>query len=278
MPLIDLILNLAALLLWLNWRAIDFETIRSPRVSIVSNLKKLNRSPSRWIFFIILVSLLILRAVIYWQLGSSLDWVAAIPLGPTTLHFRSDYFSRILLFSFLSFGIILGIFYLGLLLLSIVNAAVSDADPMQKLVRLHLGWLERLPVILKLFVPILIPTVLWIVLSPVFLKVKIIPQPKDFPHILEQGLVIGINAYLVWKYYLIALLVLYTLNNYIYFGTAPVWGYISQTGRKLLVPLHWLPLRIGRLDFTPALAIAAIFFVAKYAELGLVKLYGKLTV
>ena len=113
MSLIDLILNLAALLLWLNWRAIDFATISSPRVSIVSNLKRLNRSPSRWIFFVILLAVLLGRAVIYRQLGAALDWVAAIPLGPTTLHFRSDNWGRILLFSFLSFGVVLGIFYMG---------------------------------------------------------------------------------------------------------------------------------------------------------------------
>src|SRR5438874_4262659 len=99
MSLIDLILNLAGLLLWLNWRAIDFGAISSPRVSIVSNLKKLNRSPSRWIFFFILIAVLLIRAVIYWQLGSALNWVATIPLGPITLAFRSDYFWRIFAYS-----------------------------------------------------------------------------------------------------------------------------------------------------------------------------------
>ncbi|MDB6025354.1 MAG: hypothetical protein JWM68_1577 [Verrucomicrobiales bacterium] len=279
MPLIDLILNLAALLLWLNWRAIDFAAISSPRVSIVSNLKKLNRSPSRWIFFVILLAVLLGRAVIYRQLGPALDWVAAIPLGPTTLHFRSDYFGRIFLFSFLSFGVVLGIFYLGLLFFSIVNTRISDADPLQKLIRLHMGWLERLPLFIKLFLPLLVPLCLWICVRPLLIYLNLVPETSSFRHAVEQGVVIGLNAYFIWKYYILAVLVLHVLNSYIYFGAAPVWTYIAQTGRQVMLPLSRLPLLAGR--FGPLVellciifAMALIFFGAKYAQWKLGVLYS----
>lgn len=276
MSLIDLILNLAALLLWLNWRAIEFDTIRSPRVSIVSNLKRLNRAPSRWIFLGILLALLFGRAFIYRQLGPALDWVAAIPLGPTTLHFRSDYLARILAYSFLSFGVVLAVFYLGLLFFSMVNGSVSDADPLQKMIRLHLGWIERLPLPGKLLLPAVIGVLVWISLRPLVLYLNLIP-PTPFRHTLEQGAVIGLNSYFIWKYYIIGLLFLYVLNSYIYFGAAPLWGYVAQTGKRLMSPLNWLPLQIGRFDFNPILAILIIFLGAKYTEIGLGMLYRRLS-
>jgi hypothetical protein len=275
MSLIDLILNLAALLLWLNWRAIDFGAISSPRVSIVSNLKKLNRSPSRWIFLGILIALLVVRAIIYWQLGSALNWIATIPLGPVTLSFRSDYWWRIFTYSFLSFGLVLGIFYLGLLFFSIVNTRISDADPLQKLVRLHVGWLEHLPWFVRLLLPFAITLTAWVCLRPLFLGLNLIPQTSTFRQTIEQGAIIGLNAYFVWKFYLLALLFLYVLNSYIYFGRAPIWNYIAQTGRRLMAPLQWL--RIGRLDFAPLLAMAVVFFGARFAEWGLGILFRKLT-
>ncbi len=271
MPLIDIILNFAALLLWLNWRAIDFGAISSPRVSIVSNLKKLNRSPSRWIFLGILVALLLARSVIYWQLGSALNWVATIPLGPITLPFRSDHWWRIFTYSFLSFGVLVGFFYLGLLLLSIVNSRVSDAEPMQKLVRLHMGWMERLPLFLRLLLPLATAVAGWICLRPLLMGLGLTPVGVPFRQTIEQGFIIALNVYFVWGYYILVLLGLYVLNSYIYFGAAPLWNYISQTGRRLLTPLQWLPLKIGRFDFAPIVIMVCLFFTVKGANWGLQK-------
>ena len=270
MSLIDLILNLAAILLWLNWRAIEFGAISSPRVSIVSNLKKLNRSPSRWIFFGILIALLVVRAVIYWQLGSALNWVATIPLGPVSLSFRSDYWWRIFTYSFLSFGIMLGFFYLGVLLLSVINSRISDADPMQKLVRLHMGWLEQMPLVIRILSPLVITVAAWTGLRPLLIYLGLTPI-VPLSQTLEQGTIIALNAYFVWGYYIFVILGLHILNSYIYFGTAPLWNYISQTGRRLLFPLEWLPLKIGRLDFTPLIVMICLFLAMKGANWGLQK-------
>ena len=62
-----------------------------------------------------------------------------------------------------------------------------------------------------------------------------------FRHTVEQGVVIGLNAYFIWKYYILAVLFLHVLNSFIYFGAAPIWGYIAQTGRWLMLPLSRLP-------------------------------------
>ena len=138
--LVDFILNLVAVLLWLNWRAVRLTAATQPSVlSLASALKRAEpRRPNRWLYFGALILLLVLRSLFYWQVGSSISWTPAVHLGAISLHFRSDYFGRMLLFSAFSFALALGIFYLWLLLLVMVNRNVPNADPVQRIVRLHL--------------------------------------------------------------------------------------------------------------------------------------------
>jgi uncharacterized protein YggT (Ycf19 family) len=44
-------------------------------------------------------------------------------------------------------------------------------------------------------------------------------------------------------------------------GRNPLWDFIGATARNLLVPLRWLPLRIGRLDFAPLGGVVLILFL-----------------
>ncbi|MEI9865689.1 MAG: hypothetical protein WDN00_14285 [Limisphaerales bacterium] len=117
MSSVDFILNLAGLLLWVNWRSLPFDPIhkRTP-ATLVGTLRR--AAPShfrRWHLLAILVALLVLRALIYWWIGPAFKqvWVGKLDFGVTILPFRSDWFLRILAFSFFSFGKMLGIFYCG---------------------------------------------------------------------------------------------------------------------------------------------------------------------
>src|SRR3954470_23795001 len=105
MPLIDFILNIAGLLLWLNWLSINFDPLnRATAASLIGTLKKADASgPKRWKFLAGLVSLLLLRALIYWQVGAAVNWTPSLQLGFVDLSFRSDYLGRMLLFSLFSF-------------------------------------------------------------------------------------------------------------------------------------------------------------------------------
>src|SRR6267143_2170071 len=145
MGFIDFILNVAALLLWLNRGAAGkTTTLTLPAMSLLSTLRKPEPSRiRRWVFLGSLLALLGLRALFYWQIGTAADWTPRLNLGAVVLHFRSDYAGRVLWFSLLSFGRLLAIFYLWLLLLSVVNQSISERDPFQKLVRLQLGRLEH---------------------------------------------------------------------------------------------------------------------------------------
>src|SRR5439155_6336333 len=128
MALIDLILNLAGLLLWVNWRSLNFDPlIKSAAASLAGTLKRAEPRRSRgWHFLFALAVLLFLRAVIYWQIGAAVNWTPKLQLGAITISFRSDFLARTLLFSIFSFALTLFVFYLWLLLLSIVNGRGGD--------------------------------------------------------------------------------------------------------------------------------------------------------
>lgn len=276
MSLIDFILNVAGLLLWLNWRAISWRALPSAGPSLAGTIKPAGPPRPRWFYLLGIVALVFLRALFYWEAGPQWRWVPEIPLGPVVLSFRSDLFPRMLLFSCLSFGAALGIFYACLLLLSWINTPVSDADPGQRLVRLHLGWVDHCPNAVKLFLPLLVVVVLWCGLYPLLNALSMVPKPFSPVHLVAQGAVAGLAAYLVLKFLLVGVLALYLVNSYVFLGDFPFWNFVNNTAHGLLRPLRPLPLRIGRVDLAPALAIALIVVGTEFARRGLGRLYLEL--
>jgi uncharacterized protein YggT (Ycf19 family) len=289
---IDFILNLAALLLWLNWRSIHFDPLgkRTPATLIGTLRRAEPQRLHRWHSLAVLAGLLLLRAGIYWQIGSAANWAGKLDLGVTALSFSSNLsgpmpsFLRMLLFSTFSFGLMLGMFYLWLLLLSIL--AGPEPLPFHRLVRLPLGNLDRWPRGAKFLLPFIVTTIFWWLASWLLAWLLVIPQPVSPAHRIEESLVIGLGSYLTWKYLAGALLALHLLNSYIYFGKHPFWAYVNAAAQALLSPLRRFPLRLDKVDFAPIVGIALVFLLAALAENGLqlpwfkipglVDLYGKL--
>jgi len=100
MTFIDAILNFAGLLLWVSWRSLSFDPlVKQKPPALVSTVKRTeSRFLSRWHFLAALVALLALRGLVYWQIGSAVDWVPSLKLGAISISFRSDVPGRILLF------------------------------------------------------------------------------------------------------------------------------------------------------------------------------------
>jgi uncharacterized protein YggT (Ycf19 family) len=278
MALIDLILDLAGLLLWLNWRSSSFDPLtRTTPTTLIGTLRRAEPSKSRgWYFLAAVIALLFLRSLLYWQIGPTVDWMPTLKLGAISISFRSDFFSRAILFSLLSFSATLVIFYLWLLFFSVVNGRTDEADPLQKLVRLHLGWVERWPRLLKLLLPLLFITLLWYAFNPLLVRWEIIPAVKSALHRLEQAGAIALGVYLAWKYLIAGLLVLYLLSSYVYLGNHVFWNFLTITGRNMLKPFRVLPLQIGKIDLAPLLAIALVLAASRFAERGLTDLYRRL--
>ncbi|MBI3852919.1 MAG: YggT family protein [Verrucomicrobia bacterium] len=278
MGLIDFILNLAGLLLWFNWRSRRFDPIaKSAPLTLVGMLKKTSsaRLP-QWKYPLALLSLLAVRALFYWQIGAAVNWTPSLQLGAIALAFRSDFPGHMFLFSLLSFVVALAVFFLWLILLAVVNRGIPR-DPLQKLARLHLGFLDRCPWQLKLLLPLLTGALFWIVCSRGFAWLGLIPASPTLVELLEQAALIGLATYLVWKYLLVGLLLLHLLNSYVYLGEHPFWNFVNATANNLLAPLRRLPLRWGKVDFSPVVGAALVFFVAHLAEYGL-DLFGGLRI
>ena len=278
MGYVDFILNLAGVLLWIKWRSLPFDPIhkRTP-ATLVGTLRR--AAPShfrRWHLLAGIVVLLVLRAVFYRQIGPAAHWTGRLDWGVITLSFRSDLFGRMLLFSVFSFGLALGIFYLWLLLLSILAGQTAAEHPVHRLVRMQLGGIDGWPRWVKITLPFTATALFWWLASWLLARQEIIPKPVSAAHRIEESLVIGLGSYLAWKFVAAALLVLHLLNTYIYFGKHPFWSYLNATTLTLLSPLRKIPLRAGRLDFAPVMGIALVFFAAELAERGLVWLYARL--
>jgi uncharacterized protein YggT (Ycf19 family) len=277
MSLIDFILNVAGLLLWLNWRAIPLTVQAPPGASLASTLRRAGPPRPRIYYLAGLIALLAGRALVYWQLGGQARWDARIPLGPTTVWFRSDLLGRMALFSLCSFGVALGIFYLCLLLLSWINGPVADTEPGQRLVRAQLGRLDRWPGAFKLLLPLLFTAAAWCLLHPCLARLGVVPpNPHSEWRVLAQGVIIGLAVYLSLKYFLVAILALHLFSSYVYLGEAPFWNFVNTTAHGLLRPLQCFPLRAGKLDFAPVLAMLLVLFVAPFCQGGLTDLYKSL--
>ena len=137
MSWVDFILNIAGLLLWLNWRAGKGDPLgkRTPATLIGTLRSAAPQRTGRWDLPVVLGALIFLRAVLYWLLGPALRWAGILNLGVISLSFRSDLFGRILLFSLLSFLLTLGIFYSWLVLFSLLKGP----KPIHDFVRMQLG-------------------------------------------------------------------------------------------------------------------------------------------
>ncbi len=273
MAIIDFILNLAGLLLWLNWRSIRFDplTRRTPATLMGTLRPAAPKKIRRWHLLLLIAGLLFLRAVIYYWIGSAVNWTGQLDFGVVVLSCRSDWFLRILGFSFFSFGLTLVIFYLCLLPLSLL----AGPDPIHRLVKIPLGRVDDWPRWAKLILPFVAGALCWWLASWAFNGLQILPA-ESLAARFEQSLLIGLGSYLVWKFPLGAILMLHLLNSYIYFGKHPSWKYINATAQTLLLPLQKIPLRIGKVDFAPLIGLVVVFSMAEGLGHGLWWLYTKL--
>jgi hypothetical protein len=278
MTLIDQILNAAGLLLWLNWRSIRvISPTHTHPLSLLSALKRTEpHRVIRGLYLIGLILLLAVRSIFYWDVGSAVGWTPLIELGPVALPFRSDYLSRMGLFSVLSFGTWLGTFYSWLLIISVINRKLPDTDPMQKLVRIHLGLLEKLPALLKFFLPWIIVFLLWAGSYDSLTKMGLTPPISSAAHLLEEAVVLGLSGFLAWRFLILGLLLLHVVNSYVYLGDFPWLQFVSTTTKNLLHGLDWLPHRFGKVDVLPILAIAAVAGLDRLAAHGLPRLLERL--
>ena len=268
MAWLNLIPDLAALALWLNWLQLRSNPpVKTGPASLAGTLKRAEVArPKRWKFPVMLAALLVARTWLCLQLSAVVNLTPKLRLGFINIPFRGDLPLHMMVFSVLSFVFVLGTFYLWMLLLSAVNSGLAGADPVHELVRLQVKWLERWPNSLKLLCPFLLGGLAWLALHPLLRWLAIVPGNKSAGQLSAQSAVIGVGTFLVWKYLILGVLLCHLVNAHVYLGNAPVWNYMDITARNLLSPLRWLPLRFGRVDLLPLLVMAMVIFLAHFVE------------
>lgn len=274
MDSIHLILNISALLLWIGW--LGFNTGASTTsvhgISLVTTIKRTQRrGAERWGALLGLLILLGLRPFFYWHLGTSLDWVPIFHPLAVAVPFRSDIFIRMLAYSFLEFAWVLGLFYLYVWFLKLLNHGIHESNPLQRLIERYAGVIGRLPGIMMLPFPFVFVSLVWPLTFFFISRIEIYPKISSVGALFGQGFILGIAVYMVLKWLAAFLVLFYMVNSYVYLGPQPLWKYLQQSGKRLMLLFRWLPLKFGKLDLNPLIVAPLLFMTASFVE-------GKLSV
>lgn len=261
MPVIDFLLNLAGLLMWLSWCGVGAAAPSGPAGTLLGNLRSAEgRTPRRWSYLAALVGLLFVRALFYRQIGPSLGWHPTWNAGVVGIPFRSDLLGRMLAYSVLSFGWFLFVGYGWMVFIAAVNHPPHDRDGVTRVIRRHLGGLASLPAPLLLLLPELVLGLAWLGIGSWVAHAGLIPAARDWGHLGQQAVVVGLGAVLGWRWLLTLVCLLHLLANYVYFGRHAFWEFIQRTGERLARPVAWA--RWGRLDLSPLLVVMLVWTAA----------------
>jgi uncharacterized protein YggT (Ycf19 family) len=268
MGFVDFILNIAGLLLWLNWRTTRLNAAGRKPSTLAGTLRRAESPRFKpWHLPAALCGVILLRALVYWKIGSAVNWSATLGVPPISISFRSEYFTQMLLFSILSFAVLLAAFLMWLLFLSLLARPTAELDTIRRFVHLHLGPVASWPGVMKLLLPFVLASVLWWLLTWVLVYWMVLPPISQLQR-LEQALTIGLGSYLAWKYVIVAVLLLHTVNSYVHLGNHPFWRNIHPLAQRILSLLKRLPLQLGRIDLAPLVMIALVFLLTHVVENG----------
>ena len=244
------ILNLTGLLLWITWRAGTM-----PRPKPRNSFTGPTPSPGSifkhsWIYLTALVALLGLRAVFYHQFGPGLDWIPQLNLLNIFHPFKSDSLPHALAYSVLSFGHWLAALYFCLALLATVQPQSEATGQWREFLKAQFSVLGRLPVFAQWLL------VIAMVFGFRFGEASWIQSLEEVSTPVNHLPLLVLLDLRASVYLIMALLALYLLNSYVYFGEQMFWKTVNESGKRLLVPLRILPWESDKVDFAPVVALA----------------------
>jgi hypothetical protein len=277
MSLVHWILDIAALLLWIDWRSgrVVALKIGEPGISITNSIRPTDKFRFRgWGSLIALVILLLLRPFLYTSLGTSASWTPRINLLVLSIPWRTDLLGQMFAFSLLSFGCALAVFYSWLFLLNSTKTTLPENDLVVRFIKFQLGWTSKLPALVKLLIPLLGAGLCWAAAAPLLQHWQIIPNAKSVSHNLEQAALFCVAALLLWRWLFLLIFAIHFINLYVYLGTHPFWNYMSQVGATLLWPLKWF--RFGRVDLSPILGAAVVFLACEIIQRWVISTFERL--
>ena len=254
MSLVDLLLNLTALLMWVSWRGISGLEAAGTAGTILGNLRPAERrSAPRLGYLGGLILLLMVRALIYRQVGPALYWHPGWSVNAVGLVFRSDSLLRMLAYSWLSFGWLLLTWYTWMVGILVINRPPRDRDGVTRAIRRQMGWMGGWPAWALAVWPMVMAGLGWALIGWLASESRLMPTLTDGRHLLQQSLVVGLSQVCVLRWAAAVILILHLLNLYVYLGNNPVWEFVQQTGERLSRPFAIF--RFGQLDLSPIPAL-----------------------
>ncbi len=272
MNLLHFLLNGLGLVLWWCWRPAGLEVTRFPPAPPPAARGR----GAAWIFLVALGLLLPLRGWLYAQVGRDLDWVASLDLGAVRLDFHSGRLGRMMAFSVAGWLVFFGGYFAWLLLLAALDRTESPPPPWQRFVRGQLGPLARLPRGPALALPAAALGLAWAAAHPWLVEAGLVAPPRSTAHLVQQAVVVGLGACLVWEPLVVGLLILHLLDSQVYLGGHTTLAGLSRMAGRLLRPLRRLPLQVGRLDLAPLVGLAVALAAFGWWRGALIRLFHRL--
>jgi hypothetical protein len=268
MVIIDLLLNLAALLMWVSWRGIRGGEAAGSAGTILGNLRPAGvRQGNRRHYLWMLGGLLLVRALVYRQVGPSLPWHPVWSLGPATVAFRSDYSLRMFGFSALDFLTMLLFWYTGIAGILAVNRPPGDRDGLTRALRAQSGFLGGLPGGVLLVMVCVMAGLLWAGVGWLAAGQGMVPPLRSGQHLLQQSVLVVVGQLCVLRWWFAAILLLHLLNLYVYVGNHVFWDFIQNTGSHLCRPFSFF--RIGQADLSPIPTVLVCWTIPTMAAAGM---------
>jgi len=152
-------------------------------------------------------------------------------------------------------------FYFWLLTLVVINGQNASAGPIHRWTVLQFGPVARWPIWVQTLLPLLTGAAAWLAGYPLLVRIGIIDPAQSPGNLAGQALVVGAAIYLSLKYLLPVVLLLHLISSYVFLGNNPFWEFVGTTARRIVAPLNRVSLRVGRVDFTPLIALTTLLLM-----------------
>ncbi|MCS7089891.1 MAG: hypothetical protein RMN51_00715 [Verrucomicrobiota bacterium] len=274
MAWVDWLLNLSCLLLGVGAWLGRSQWCRQLVVAKLAGTLRVVETP--WIRPCVLVGgmfgLLLVRAWWAWCAGNWSVWTPQVDLGVLRVSFPPTPgwpgLTLASVYAGLSFAALAVGFWFWMLLLSSLGRGLLEHNALYPLIQrcalLPLRWSfgARLGLAWALI------GLAWMGVEPWMAKLGLVPEPLPWPWRGWQAGILSLGACLSWKPLLVAVLLAYWVNLYIYMGSHPLWDLVARVGRRLTMPLRKLPCRFMRLDLVPPCMAGCFWGLAWVLEHG----------
>ena len=248
---LHLILNWTALLLWVGARP-GYSGAVGRRISLGGRLVRTGLP------LVGVVLLLAGRAAFYDRFAAEVGWIPYLAMADYVLPFGQHDFAGKFAFSVATFGQWLVVYYYCLFFLSLIAPRPPVAEGWRRFLRSQLGPVHEWPATVRVALPVLGAAVWHYGLASWLGALQAFPVSMG-PLGLQWVLVMTALNLQAVAWLALGVLGMFVIQNYVVLGGAELWRVTEAGGRALLRPLQALPLRTGRVDLAPLVAMGVVY-------------------